>query len=474
MALIPTGIIKNRNNDMKKIFSLITSAVVLMGVASCTAVNITPDVPNEGNDNQTRTTCQMVFNSEVSGFDNIITKSSDETKASSSTSWKDGDKVYITFYNGTTKVPGEATYTNAGGWSVSFDGTIGNGTGLKCEVRYFVNATFQSSSLVSLNSSSEIYETTNGTYDYTGTQVTITATMTPKTGRIRFTGTASAKIYLTGIESYTTFAPANNSFSTTKAMITATVASNGSTPYIYGMFSDATRNLGLVGSDFAYTRACTSAVLKTGDSGYMAIPSETSHNNWKNGLFVKVGTTEFKMIPVAGASSGFFLIGETEVTDALYAAVSGSSSTSTKPKVGLYYSDWESFITKINYATDLNFYIPSATEWEYAAKGGNKSQNYTYSGSNTPGDVAWFAGNSGGVLHIVKQLAPNELGIYDMSGNAQEWTSSTGSSSSSKKAYGGYYTSSENYVKNTSYSSESTGSYNPAQVTTLRLALICK
>lgn len=461
---------------MKKVFSLISSAVVLMGIASCAAVNITPEVPNEGNDNPTRTTCQMVFNGEVFGFDNTITKSSEETKASSATSWNDGDKVYITFYNGMTKVPGEATYTNAGGWSVSFDGTIGNGTGLKCEVRYFVNATFHSSSLVSLNSSSEIYETTNGTYDYSGTQVTVTATMTPKTGRIRFTGTASAKIYLTGIESYTTFAPANNSFSTTKAMITATVASNGSTQYIYGMFSDETRNLGLVGYDFAYTRTCSDEVLKTGDSGYMAIPSETSHNNWKSGLYVTVGSNEIKMIPVSGLSSGFFLIGETEITVAQYNTVTAASSSSNNnlPKTGISPNTWLNFITKLNYMTDLSFSFPSGAQWKYAAKGGSKSQGYAYSGSNNPGDVAWYTGNSGTALHEVKKLAPNELGLYDMSGNACELTSDhTYNGSNYYDYYGGYYDSSESEIRILNCNS---GLYytNSSSYVGLRVILTCK
>ena len=86
--------------------------------------------------------------------------------------------------------------------------------------------------------------------------MTVQASLTPKTGRIRFTGSSGAKIYTTGISVYTTFAPAINQFSTSNAMITSTVTSNGSTPYIYGTFTDSDRNIGLIGSDFAYTRTC--------------------------------------------------------------------------------------------------------------------------------------------------------------------------------------------------------------------------
>lgn len=461
---------------MKKAFKSIfwpIMAVFALSLASC-AEKMEQPGQDESVIESTVKTCPMVFQGGVVGFDNEVKGAA--TKGSSS-NWKDGDKIYIVFYNGTTKVPGEATYSTSGGWNVSYDGNLANGTNLKCEVRHFANATFLSSSLVSLNENSEIYEATNGTYEYNGTTLTVAASMTPKTGRIRFTGTASSKIYLTGISVYTTYTPASNSFSSSNAMITSTVSSSGSTPYIYGGLADSERKLGLVGSTFAFTRTCTSDVLKVGDSGYMAIPSDASHNNWRIGLFVKVGSVEFKMIPVAGLSSGFFLIGETEVTNALYKVVTSNSSwtSNNKPAVSLDYADWTSFITQLNYATNLSFSIPSAAQWKYAAKGGSKSQGYTYAGSNTPGDVAWYAGNSGYTLHDVKQLAPNELGIYDMSGNAAEWvTDYTGSSSTRyHDFYGGNYNSSESGIGITS---KSGNSYNSsyASYTTLRVVLTCK
>lgn len=65
--------------------------------------------------------------------------------------------------------------------------------------------------------------------------------------------------------------------------------------------------------------------------------------------------------------------------------------------------------------------LPTEAEWEYAARGGHKNQGFIYSGSNDPDDVGWHAGNSGGEAHPVGQLKPNELGIYDMSGNRWEW-----------------------------------------------------
>jgi formylglycine-generating enzyme required for sulfatase activity len=65
--------------------------------------------------------------------------------------------------------------------------------------------------------------------------------------------------------------------------------------------------------------------------------------------------------------------------------------------------------------------LPTEAEWEYAAKGGASSKGYAYSGSNTAGDVGWHSGNSGNRTHDVGTREANELGLYDMSGNAWEW-----------------------------------------------------
>ena len=78
------------------------------------------------------------------------------------------------------------------------------------------------------------------------------------------------------------------------------------------------------------------------------------------------------------------------------------------------------FINNLREATGLKFRIPTKLEWEYAAKGGNKSKNYTYSGSNNIDEVAWYNYNCNKPQDIAKK-SPNELGLYDMNGNVQEW-----------------------------------------------------
>lgn len=352
-------------------FKTILRIFMLLGgiffISACSDSKDEPTTPEESS----RKTIPMEFIGNINGFNDGSGTLKAHTKAASTSSWNNGDKIYITFYNGSNIISGEATYNSSSGWSVSYDGDLPSGTNLKCEARYFVNATFLSASLVSLNANSEIYEDLNGTYSFSSSSgsLTVQATLSPKTGRIRFTGTSGAMIYTTGISYYTTFSPAINQFSTSKAMITSTVASNGSTPYIYGEFSDSERNIGLVGSDFAFTRTCTADMMKKGESGYMKIPSESSHNNWRSGLYVKANGVEFKMIPVAGYSGGFFLIGETEVTEALYKSVNGTSNSSLLP-ASIGYSNATSFIENLNNLTKLHFSIPSSQQWLFAARGG--------------------------------------------------------------------------------------------------------
>ena len=92
-----------------------------------------------------------------------------------------------------------------------------------------------------------------------------------------------------------------------------------------------------------------------------------------------------------------------------------------------YYVCWEDivniFIPRLNKITGKTFRLPTEAEWEYAARGGNKSKGYKYSGSNTIGDVAWYYDNSSSTTHQVGTKAPNELGLYDMTGNVREWCS---------------------------------------------------
>ena len=133
--------------------------------------------------------------------------------------------------------------------------------------------------------------------------------------------------------------------------------------------------------------------------------------------------------PVHTVLISTYYMAETEVTQGLWKAVMGTNQ-GWETRYGLgddypaYLVSWDEaqdFIKKLKEITGRQFRLPSEAEWEYAARGGKNADGCRYSGDNELDKVGWFADNSGGSTHPVKQKAPNSLGLYDMSGNVWEW-----------------------------------------------------
>ena len=153
-----------------------------------------------------------------------------------------------------------------------------------------------------------------------------------------------------------------------------------------------------------------------------------------------VGGVTFKMVEVEGGTFASthspqvtlspFAIGQTEVTQALWVAVMGSNPSYFNgdshpgdldhPVEQVSWDDCQEFIAKLNEMTGRTFRLPSEAEWAFAARGGNYSHGYKFAGSDDKDEVAWHRQNSGHRTHPVAELAPNELGLYDMSGNVEE------------------------------------------------------
>lgn len=124
---------------------------------------------------------------------------------------------------------------------------------------------------------------------------------------------------------------------------------------------------------------------------------------------------------------GYF-IGRYEVTQGLWQAVMGENPSKFKgsanlPVESVSWTEAQEFAMRLSQMTGRRLRLPSEAEWEYAARGGSKSQRNPYAGCNRNqlDNHGWYCVNSDGATHAVGQLQPNELGLYDMSGNVAEW-----------------------------------------------------
>lgn len=403
-------------------------ALAVISLVSCTKEEIATADANELH------TCTMTLVGDAPSYDLV-------TKAGSATTWADGSTIYLRMDSVNGMTTGTAVYNaTKGSWTLSYYGALYENETNLCTAIYVDNAVSVEGHVINTSAESGIYTDTQGSYLFKEGDLVVTANLSPKTGRIRFQGEAGTEMRVFGISHYSAYNNETDSYVTTPIVISTTVAQDGFTPYIYGFFTDeAEPTISLwIDAKEAFTRYCSSAVLNVGESGKMTIPLETAHNGWADGIILKANDNYYKLVAVSG---GTFTMGNPESTEAKYTAhkvtLTGYCIGETELTCGFYYGATSnknrpyhtyaysasgfrgSDIEKINIKLGVNLKMPTEAQWEFAARGGNKSKGYKYSGSDSYDDVACTSTWSGSYKDVKTKL-PNELGLYDMTGNAIE------------------------------------------------------
>lgn len=474
--------------------SSVKSFIAAIGTILMTAVSCNKELAETTDSNLEKHTCEMKLVGSLVNFDDPATRAD-----ANATTWADGSVIYLRMASPLGYTTGEAVYNaKKDVWTISYYGSLYEGVSNTCTALYLEDKVSYENSLFTLDEGTVIYEDLEGSYIYEEGDLVVTANLKPKTGRIRFTGTAGSVLKVYGVTHYDTYDIGTDIYTVTTEPFKLTVGSDGYTPYFYGYFTNADEPNVKVWIDAkeAYTRFCSKDIFNAGQSGKMTIPTETSHNGWVDGLYFNYNGAICKMIAIEGgafimgdpsSSDSYYTahnvtltgycIAETEMTRFLWDRISNPESNTSNPTIPytssyLRRSSVTSKLNELNKIEEVAFDLPTEAQWEFAAKGGVKSQGFLYPGSNNLSDVAWYTSNSNAEKHPVKQKLPNELGIYDMAGNVSEFVKDYYArypSSSQVDPYvtgtgymvyrGGYYSSSETsctcfYRRYADYSSE--------------------
>lgn len=421
-------------------------------------------------------TCKMNFESGAPSYE---TEPASRTDEQTGNEWKDGDKIFLRFANGGNVVRGIATYSSTGGWTVGYYQQLSTVETDKCEAVYIENATGETNTQILMNDKSAVYGTVDAIYAFDGKSVTLGATLLPMSSRVRFKGTDNDTVFIGGLKYYSMYDILENTFTEKESKIYSVVgigegAEPGYTPYTYGEFDNPQKRLFYSGINKSYYQTFGSEVLEGNKSGWIGLPTASNNNGWisSNTLYnlvwadsipterrdiiqnminnlvyveggrIRIGAQSSNQnmdnydsdassneSPVHTVIFSPYYMSKYEVTEELWNAVMGTNSIKrgNNYPITLQQNKVLQFIDKLNLITGMEFDIPTEYEWEYASRGGRKTHYYIYSGSNNFYSVGYS------YIREIAQHAPNELGIYDMSGNAGELCKYVGEYTNSTK-----------------------------------------
>ncbi len=251
---------------MKKNFIYYTIVMALSLIISACSNDPEPVV---GMKEQQAYTYILNLDVQINDFEQSMTRSA--------YTWPDGSTLYLQFYVGTNRILGTASYNKSTSqWTITTSQEITADTDGDCEAYYFVNAGGTTSQSITLNAQSIIYQDTEGSFTLTEDRVmSVKLQLSPRTGRVRFKGSASSKFGITGLTYNTSYNISTNTFSTSTSKLSSSFDKEGDTGYFYVTFTDAAnRQLTVDGTGKgAFIRSFGEGVLAVGQSGYITLPS---------------------------------------------------------------------------------------------------------------------------------------------------------------------------------------------------------